>query len=85
MFRLILFCMIVLMPASFAQQDEVRYSYDRNGRLTRVDYGNRRAISYTYDAAGNLIRRVMEVPQEGGGEVQSKKKESKKKAPGNKT
>jgi len=34
----------------------VIYSYDEAGRLTRADYGSFH-ITYTYDAAGNLLSR----------------------------
>ena len=32
-------------------------TYDNTGRLARVDYGGGAAITYTYDDAGNLLRR----------------------------
>ena len=64
MFRLILIGLAILTPVGLAQQqEEIRYSYDRNGRLTRVDYGGGRAINYKYDAAGRLIQRVVEAPE----------------------
>lgn len=33
------------------------FSYDVAGRLTRVDLGNGHAITYRYDANGNLVER----------------------------
>ncbi len=41
-----------LLPA-----DSVQYSYDAAGRLTTVTYANGTVIAYTYDKAGNLLRR----------------------------
>ena len=35
----------------------IRYSYDAAGRLTKVDYGDGRSISYTYDAVSNILKR----------------------------
>lgn len=31
------------------------YTYDNLNRLTSIDYGNGQSISYTYDAAGNIL------------------------------
>jgi len=42
---------------TLALSQTVNYSYDKAGRLVRVDYPNGRSIRYTYDAAGNLLRR----------------------------
>jgi YD repeat-containing protein len=36
----------------------VTYSYDDAGRLTKVDYGDGRTITYTYDPTGNLLSRT---------------------------
>lgn len=47
----------LVLLSLFAQN--VQYSYDGAGRLTKVDYGNGRVINYSYDAAGNLTRRQM--------------------------
>jgi len=35
----------------------LQYSYDAAGRLTKVDYGDGRIISYTYGPAGDLLKR----------------------------
>jgi YD repeat-containing protein len=59
----VLALVLVAAPALSQQQEELRYTWDANGRLTRVDYGNGRAINYTYDAAGRLVRRVVEAPE----------------------
>jgi YD repeat-containing protein len=42
--------------------EEVRYTYDKRGRLTKVEYPGGRAIVYTYDASGNLVRREFVAP-----------------------
>jgi YD repeat-containing protein len=64
MLGFIFILLAALTPASLAQQQqEIRYSYDRNGRLTRVEYGSGRAINYKYDAAGRLVQRVIEAPE----------------------
>jgi len=34
------------------------YSYDAAGRLTKVDYGGGKTLTYTYDSAGNLLSRT---------------------------
>ena len=52
--KLILF---LLLAGSLAAQQNVQYSYDAAGRLTSASYGNGTAITYTYDDAGNLLRR----------------------------
>jgi YD repeat-containing protein len=36
----------------------IEYNYDSLNRLTRVVYDNETAIEYTYDAAGNRMRKV---------------------------
>lgn len=38
------------------------YEYDPSGRLIGVIYGDGTAVSYTYDDAGNLLRRTIEAP-----------------------
>ena len=45
----------ILAAALFAAA--VKYDYDSAGRLTRVDYGDGRTITYTYDKNGNLLKR----------------------------
>ena len=39
-----------------AAGNEVRYTYDANGNLTRLTYPDGRAVSYTYDALDRLAR-----------------------------
>jgi YD repeat-containing protein len=65
MVRLILLVFALgVFPLSARQQpDEIRYTYDKNGRVTRADYSNGRAIIYTYDPAGNLVRRAFVAPE----------------------
>lgn len=40
----------------------ITYSYDANGRLTGVDYGEGKAITYRYDNAGNIIQQGAGAP-----------------------
>jgi YD repeat-containing protein len=39
--------------------ETVNYTYDNAGRLTRIDYGSGVSISYSYDAAGNVLNRTV--------------------------
>ena len=43
----------ILAFPSLAHAEEVTHSYDDLNRLIKTDYGNGKAINYTYDAAGN--------------------------------
>ena len=43
----------LLTAASLAAT--ITYTYDKKGQLTKVDYGDGKAIDYTYDAAGNRV------------------------------
>ncbi len=36
----------------------VSYTYDRSGRLTSANYGQGKLLVYSYDPAGNLLRRT---------------------------
>jgi uncharacterized protein (TIGR03437 family) len=47
-----------LLTLGVAIAAQIRYTYDEARRLVRVDYGNGHAVSYTYDKAGNLLRRA---------------------------
>lgn len=42
------------------------YYYDYGGRLVKIDYGTAGVVSYTYDAAGNLIGRQLLPPASTG-------------------
>src|SRR5438105_3478110 len=53
----LILCAALFAMSSFA--DTVGYKYDDAGRLTTVTYGNGTAIAYTYDKAGNLLRRAI--------------------------
>jgi YD repeat-containing protein len=70
----------VLITACYAE--EVRYTYDKRGRLTKVEYPGGRGIIYTYDASGNLVRREFVAPPpptaEPAPESASKKEASQK-------
>ena len=37
----------------------VNYTYDTTGRLVQVDFGNGKAIVYSYDPAGNILNRTV--------------------------
>ncbi len=39
----------------------VIYQYDSLNRLVRVEYPNHTTIEYTYDAAGNILTRTVDV------------------------
>ena len=39
-----------------------QYTYDAAGRLTQVDYGGARTVSYAYDQAGNVLKQEVVVP-----------------------
>ena len=56
--RLVLAC---ALAASLPAQT-VNYAYDAAGRLASVTYPNGKVLSYTYDAVGNLLRRVVSAP-----------------------
>ena len=43
----------------------VNYTYDTTGRLTSVNYPNGKTLSYSYDPAGNLLRRLVSTPATG--------------------
>ncbi len=58
--RLILFILITIcVIASNVTADDVTYTYDNAGRLTRVDYGNNKTITFTYDKAGNITQKII--------------------------
>lgn len=61
--RLLLGAVLALLLAvSLAAQTTVQY--DAKGRVVRVDYGGGRAMTYTYDAANNLIAETASAPGE---------------------
>jgi len=49
--------LITLCGATIGVAGTVNYKYDTTGRLTEVQYSNRRCIEYVYDAAGNMLSR----------------------------
>lgn len=53
---LLLSLLFFFLPLSSALAGTIKYAYDEAGRLTKVDYGSK-IITYTYDAAGNLLER----------------------------
>jgi uncharacterized protein (TIGR03437 family) len=48
---------ILLLRVCVLHADNVQYSYDAARRLTTVAYTNGTVIAYSYDKAGNLLRR----------------------------
>jgi len=44
---------VVALLASAAIAGAVTYTYDSLGRLTKVDYGGGKVVTYVYDATGN--------------------------------
>lgn len=45
--------LLAFVPA-LAHADQVTYTYDARGRISKVTYLNGTVITYTYDAANNL-------------------------------
>ena len=52
----------LLLPLSLAAQTTVQY--DAKGRVVRVDYGGGRVMTFTYDAANNLVAETASAPGE---------------------
>jgi YD repeat-containing protein len=54
------FLMLALLVIFFASTSVtaavINYTYDNAGRLTGVDYGGGKKISYDYDLSGNLLK-----------------------------
>jgi uncharacterized protein (TIGR03437 family) len=55
--------------AGWLHADTVQYAYDAAGRLTNVTYANGTIIAYTYDKAGNLLKRSVTSPQSSGPQI----------------
>ena len=53
---------ILLLAAGTLAADEIRYTYDKRGRIVKAEYSDGRTIVYTYDANGRLVRRQFIVP-----------------------
>src|SRR5438105_3486638 len=51
-----LLCTALLATCAFAEA--IKYTYDDAGRLVAAIYGNRGTVTYSYDKAGNLLRRT---------------------------
>ncbi|MBX7226397.1 MAG: T9SS type A sorting domain-containing protein [Chitinophagales bacterium] len=53
--------LIFLMLSAFcsANAQNINYTYDKAGRLTKVTYPNQQEVSYTYDADGNRIQKTV--------------------------
>jgi uncharacterized protein (TIGR03437 family) len=49
----------LLIVTAFAMASNVNYTYDAAGRLVQVDFGNGKAIVYSYDPAGNILNRTV--------------------------
>ena len=50
-------CVVCLSPSFAYAETSVTYEYDSASRLVRVSYSNGTEWKYTYDPAGNLLRR----------------------------
>lgn len=52
---------VILLSTSLSSVvgQTVNYGYDQAGRLTSVTYPNGSSATYTYDASGNLLRKVI--------------------------
>ena len=62
--KLKIFYMLILIVffcvnISYADNTIVNYTYDNLNQLTEIEYGNGDTISYTYDAAGNRLTRIV--------------------------
>jgi uncharacterized protein (TIGR03437 family) len=49
----------LLFLAAAGVAGNVNYTYDVTGRLVQVDFGNGKAIVYSYDPAGNILNRTV--------------------------
>ncbi|MBF0099832.1 MAG: DUF4214 domain-containing protein [Desulfobacterales bacterium] len=59
----ILFFIIILGYASSGMSYKIIYTYDTLDRLTKVDYGYGKYISYGYDESGNITQVIQEKGQ----------------------
>jgi len=53
---------ILAVAPAVAPAASITMSYDANGRLTTVDYGNGHVVTYVYDPASNTVREVASSP-----------------------
>lgn len=58
--RLTILFALLLLPVG--QTFAATYSYDELNRLTKVSYANGKTLSYSYDAAGNILTSVLTAP-----------------------
>src|SRR5271156_4052371 len=49
----------LILVAAVGVAGDVDYTYDAAGRLIQVDFGNGKAIMYSYDPAGNILNRTV--------------------------
>src|SRR5260370_39323107 len=49
----------IRLPTCMMHADSVQYSHDAAGRMTTVTYSSGTVIAYSYDKAGNLLRRAI--------------------------
>ncbi len=60
---------ILVLLTGWLWADTVQYAYDAAGRLTNATYSNGTVIAYTYDKAGNLLKRSVTSPQSSGPQI----------------
>jgi len=58
----VLTAVVILWGGGGAPAANITYSYDENGRLTMVDYGGGRTVSYVYDPANNTVQEIASSP-----------------------
>ncbi len=50
--------MLVLLFAIASLAETINYGYDNMGQINSVEYGDRTAVGYVYDSAGNRLQKA---------------------------
>jgi len=50
--------LLIKAPIVLLHAIDIKYQYDKLGRVTKAIYSNGKVITFTYDAMGNIIQRV---------------------------